>query len=69
MKMSEPEFTNFNQVAEKAFQAELVCSLIEDHPHAFAETEVSALASLVKNLTGDVYAYMSEIIYQQENKK
>lgn len=69
MKMSELEFSQFNQIAEKAFQAELVCSLIEVHPHAFTETEVSALASLVKKLTGDVYFYMSEIIYKQENEK
>ncbi|WP_245609598.1 hypothetical protein [Trabulsiella guamensis] len=69
MKMSEPEFNQFNQIAEKAFQAELVCSLMEDHPHKLSESEVSALASLLKKLAGDVFVYMSEVSHQLENSK
>ncbi|MCE1344861.1 hypothetical protein LWV32_24255 [Enterobacter asburiae] len=69
MKMSEPEFNQFNQIAEKAFQAELVCSLMEDHPHKLSESEVSALASLLKKLAGDVFVYMSEVSHQLENQK
>lgn len=69
MKMSEPEFNQFNQIAEKAFQAELVCSLMEDHPHKLSESEVSALASLLKKLAGDVFVYMSEVSHQMENSK
>ncbi|OZP65491.1 hypothetical protein CIG53_24680 [Enterobacter asburiae] len=67
--MSEPEFNQFNQIAEKAFQAELVCSLMEDHPHKLSESEVSALASLLKKLAGDVFVYMSEVSHQLENQK
>lgn len=69
MKMSEPEFEQFNQITEKVFQAQLVCSLMEDHPQTFSDTTVSALASLLKQLTGDVYVYMREIAHQLESSK
>lgn len=69
MIMSESEFRQFNSVAENVFQAELVCALLEDHPHQLTGNEVSALASLVKKLTADTYVYMSKVISHQENQK
>lgn len=69
MNMSESEFKQFNSVAENILQAELVCALLEDHPHQLTDIELSALASLVKKLAGDAYVYMSTVIHQQENQK
>ncbi|EPX2835711.1 hypothetical protein ACWYEE_002935 [Klebsiella variicola] len=66
MKMSGAEFDQFKEAAEKTFQAELICSLLEDHPHQLEEREFSAITSLVKQLAGDAYTYMNEVIYQQE---
>ncbi|VUT17385.1 hypothetical protein SB6413_02246 [Klebsiella pasteurii] len=66
MKMSDIEFSQFKQAAEKTFQAKLICSLLEDHPHQLEECEFSAITSLVKKLAGDAYFYMNEIISQQE---
>ena len=66
MKMTVPELNQFKQSAENVFQAELICSLLEDHPHQLADSELSAIASLIKKLTGDAYVYMNEVIYQQE---
>lgn len=66
MKMSVAEFNQFKEAAEKTFQAELICSLLEDHPHQLADYELSSIASLIKRLAGDAYVYMSEVIYQQE---
>ncbi|MDV2871363.1 hypothetical protein [Phytobacter diazotrophicus] len=69
MNMSESEFKQFNSVAENILQAELVCALLEDHPHQLTDIELGALASLVKKLAGDAYVYMSTVIHQQENQK
>lgn len=66
MKMSGTEFDQFKEAAEKTFQAELICSLLEDHPHQLADSELSSIASLIKKLAGDAYVYMNEVIYQQE---
>ncbi|PLM54663.1 hypothetical protein CWM85_23385 [Klebsiella michiganensis] len=64
--MTDPELNLFKQSAENVFLAKLVCSLIEDYPHQLADSELSAIASLIKKLTGDAYFYMNEVIYQQE---
>ncbi|CDZ82723.1 hypothetical protein BN1086_00809 [Citrobacter koseri] len=69
MNMTDLELKKFKKIADKAFQAELLCALIEDHPHQLNETQVSALASLIKKLTGDIYVYAGEIVYQQETVK
>lgn len=69
MKMSEPEFNQFNQIAEKVLQAELVCGLMENHQQKFSDSEVSALTSLLKQLTSDVYVYMSKVAHQLESSK
>ncbi|WP_226937936.1 hypothetical protein [Klebsiella grimontii] len=69
MKMTVPELNQFKKSAENVFQAELICSLLEDHPRQLADSELSAIASLIKKLTGDAYVYMNEVIYQQERAK
>lgn len=69
MNMTNAEFNEFKQAAEKALQAELVCSLLEDFPHQLEDGELSAIASLIKKLTGDAYVYMNNVIYQQERSE
>ncbi|HIG3337413.1 hypothetical protein HV306_17125 [Klebsiella grimontii] len=66
MKMSDAEFNQFKEAAEKTFQAELICSLLGDYPHQLADPELSSIVSLIKGLTGDAYVYMNKVIYQQE---
>ncbi|MFV0568508.1 MAG: hypothetical protein ACK5NJ_07955 [Citrobacter portucalensis] len=67
--MTDSELKQFKKMTDNAFQAELLCALIEDHPHQLTETQISALASLIKKLTGDIYVYASEVVYQQETVK
>ncbi|HIB1529918.1 TPA: helix-turn-helix domain-containing protein [Salmonella enterica subsp. enterica serovar Muenchen] len=55
MNMTDLELNQFKEIADKAFKAELLCALVEEHPHQLTETQVSALASLIKKLTSDIY--------------
>lgn len=48
------------QAAENAEQAEIVCRLLESHPHSLQDFEVSAVASLLSTLTGRVAAWLIE---------
>jgi len=48
------------QAEEMAFQAEIICSLLEDTPNRMTDSEVSAIASLLKKLTGNVAAFLIE---------
>ena len=48
------------QVAEMAHQAEIVCRMWKDYPHRMAESEVSAMATLVRRLSGNVAAWLIE---------
>ncbi|MBT0718095.1 hypothetical protein HGT71_07415 [Rosenbergiella epipactidis] len=48
------------QVAEMAHQEEIVCRMWEDYPHRMAESEVSAMATLVRRLSGNVAAWLIE---------
>ncbi|VXD08628.1 conserved hypothetical protein [Enterobacterales bacterium 8AC] len=56
------------QAAEKAHQAEIVCRMMEDYPHQFADSEVYAVAALLRRLTGDVAAWLIEEQAQREGK-
>ena len=48
------------EAAEMAHPAEIVCALLEDHPHRMADCEVSAIAALVKKLSGSVASWLIE---------
>lgn len=48
------------KAAEKAEQAEVVSRLLESYPHQMAESEVSAIASLLARLTGEVSTWLIE---------
>ncbi|MFB5173289.1 hypothetical protein [Erwinia amylovora] len=54
------------QAAEMAHQAEIVCRMWEDYPHRMADSEVSAMATLVRRLTGNVAAWLIEEQAQRE---
>ncbi|ALX93935.1 hypothetical protein AV650_10385 [Serratia fonticola] len=48
------------KAAEKAEQAEVVSRLLESYPHQMAESEVTAIASLLAQLTGEVATWLIE---------
>lgn len=51
---------NLDQVAERAHQAEIICRMMESYPDKMADSEVLAIASLLRRLTGDVCAWLTE---------
>ncbi|WP_241596514.1 ProQ/FINO family protein [Rosenbergiella epipactidis] len=57
------------QVAEMARQAEIICRLWEDHPHHLEDCEHSALATLVRRLSGNVAAWLIEEQAEKSKKK
>ena len=57
------------QVAEMAHQAEIVCKMWEDYPHRMAESEVSAMATLVRRLSGNVAAWLGDELAEKERGK
>lgn len=59
---------NLKQAAERAHQAELICRLMEYHPHHLEDCDVSAMATLLKRLTGDVTAFLVEMVAEQESR-
>lgn len=56
------------QAAERAHQAELIFRLMEDHSHHLEDCDVSAMATLLKRLTGDVTAFLVEMVAEQESR-
>ena len=56
------------QAAERAHQAEVICRLVEDHPHHLEDCDVSAIATLLKRLTGDVTAFLVEMVAEEESR-
>lgn len=56
------------QAAERAHQTEIICRLIEDHPHRLIDSEISALATLLRRLSGDVTAWLIEEVAEREGK-
>lgn len=49
-----------HQAEEMAFQAEIICSLLEGTPNRMTDSEISAIASLLKKLTGNVASFLIE---------
>ncbi|END1364419.1 hypothetical protein ABLL29_004566 [Salmonella enterica subsp. enterica] len=56
------------QVAERAHQTEIIARLVEDFPHRLADSEVSAIATLLKRLSGDVASWLIEELAEREAK-
>ncbi len=57
------------QAAERAHQAEIVSLMMESYPHRMADSEVTAIASLLARLTGDVAAWLIEEQAQRMDAK
>jgi len=51
---------SLEQVAERAHQAEIICRMMESYPDRMADSEVIAIASLLRRLTGDVCTWLIE---------
>lgn len=49
-----------DEVVEMARQAELVCRLLEDHPHQLDDLDVSDVAALLRRLCSNVTAWLIE---------
>ncbi|EPS5423201.1 TPA: hypothetical protein R4126_003787 [Klebsiella michiganensis] len=56
------------QALERAHQAEIICSLLEVFPRRLVDSEVSAIATLLKRLTGDVTGWLGEELTEREGK-
>ncbi|QXB20500.1 hypothetical protein [Lelliottia amnigena] len=56
------------QAAERAHQTEIIARLVEGFPHRLADSEVSAIATLLKRLSGDVAAWLNEELAEREAK-
>ncbi|WP_395240043.1 hypothetical protein [Escherichia coli] len=57
------------QAAERARQTEIIARLVEDFPRRLADSEVSAIATLLKRLSGDVAAWLIEELAEREGKR
>ncbi|MDK9373403.1 hypothetical protein QQF54_08550 [Lelliottia sp. V106_10] len=55
-----------DEIIEQAHQAEIISLLMESYPHRMADSEISAIASLLSKLTGNVTAWL---INEQSNKQ
>lgn len=51
---------SLERVQEKAHQAEIICRMMESYPDRMADSEITAIASLLRRLTGDVAAWLIE---------
>ncbi len=49
-----------DEVVEMARQAELVCRLLEDHPHQLDDLDVSDVAALLRRLCSNVAAWLTD---------
>lgn len=56
------------QAAERAHQTEIICRLMEGCPGRLVDSEVSAIATLLKRLSGDVTAWLIEELAEREGK-
>lgn len=66
MKMSSRELNEFRSAADKAYQAEVICVLVERYPSKLEPSDINVICRLLKKLAGDLYVYMGEEIYKQE---
>lgn len=59
---------SLESVMEKAHQAEIISKMLEVYPNKITDSEITALASLLTNLTGDVAAWLIEDLSLREGK-
>ena len=56
------------QAAKMAHQAGIVCTMLESHPDRMADCELSAIASLLKKLTGNFASWLIKEQAKREGK-
>lgn len=54
------------QAAERASQAEVILMMLESYPHQLEDSELLAIVSLLKRLTGNVAAWLIEEQAEQQ---
>ncbi|EAB6803381.1 TPA: hypothetical protein MBD98_003355 [Klebsiella aerogenes] len=59
---------SLESVMEKAHQAEIISKMLEVYPNKITDSEITAIASLLTNLTGDVAAWLIEELSLREGK-
>ncbi|EIV3799586.1 hypothetical protein MAK22_000214 [Klebsiella aerogenes] len=59
---------SLESVIEKAHQAEIISKMLEVYPNKITDSEITAIASLLTNLTGDVAAWLIEELSLREGK-
>ncbi|MFV3027279.1 hypothetical protein ACNI4H_22230 [Klebsiella aerogenes] len=59
---------SLESVMEKAHQAEIISKMLEVYPNKTTDSEITAIASLLTNLTGDVAAWLIEELSLREGK-
>lgn len=57
------------QASEQAHQAEIICKLIESRPGELEGSDVTALATLLARLTGNVAVWLMEEQAQRGKRK
>ncbi len=64
--MTNQSFNQLRKVADSATQAKVICTLVENYPQNFKDGEISAIASLLKELTNSVSVYLDQEISKHE---
>ncbi|HBV9683085.1 TPA: hypothetical protein MEA26_004502 [Klebsiella aerogenes] len=59
---------SLESVMDKAHQAEIISKMLEVYPNKITDSEITAIASLLTNLTGDVAAWLIEELSLREGK-
>ncbi|MEG2431810.1 hypothetical protein [Hafnia alvei] len=57
------------EVALRAHQAEIICSMMEVYPNQLVDSEITAMATLLRRLTGDVTAYLIEAMATKDGNQ
>lgn len=60
---------SLQRVQEKAHQAEIICRMMECYPNRMTDSEITAIASLLRRLTCDVAAWLIEEQAAMENQQ
>lgn len=56
------------EAAERAHQAEVISRLIELSSDEIGEGDLTAISALLRRLTGDVTAFLVEMVAEQESR-
>lgn len=57
------------EVVLRYHQAEIICSMMGVYPNQLDDSEITAMATLIRRLTGDVTAYLIEAMATKDGKQ